>query len=187
MSSLKMFYYDTNIKDVSFKAEALTISAFKNIWDRDESENKEQAKGELAFCYFVVSMSPANPYREYSKKERIKNVIEDLYKKNPINVTDPYIIDAIEQMKKYESSAEKNFLRTAFNSLDNLREYLETVDLGERDNNDRLVHNPKQYNDILNSAASTLEALQKSKLMVDKAEIDLSNKIRGEGKEEYDI
>lgn len=54
--------------------EALTIQAFKNIWDRDTSTTKEVAVEELAYVYFMEHFdSMFNRYDKATKESIVAN------------------------------------------------------------------------------------------------------------------
>lgn len=56
---MKLFKYEGY--EVKVAPEALTLTPFKKIWNRDKSKSKEQAMQELAFLYFYCD--PRSDYQ----------------------------------------------------------------------------------------------------------------------------
>lgn len=180
----KFMIYDKSEQKLKFSPLALTIKAFKDLWDRDNSEDKEVAISELSFCYFAVSMSPDNPYRETDRENRIEQIIEDLYEGSEINAEDPLILGAVEKMKDLDKSVEKELLRTANSSAYKLINFLNSADLEATDKNERPVHDAKKYKSMLDDMSSTVKSLKELKEMVEEGEAEGSN-LRGGDKPEF--
>jgi len=70
---MKLFKYDNYRVTVS--EEALTLKAFKAVWDRDKSKDKSTALKELSLLYFYC-----DPRSEFmyivDDKERLEKVVQ---------------------------------------------------------------------------------------------------------------
>lgn len=182
----KLINYDNKEQKLIFSPYALTLKAFKKIWDRDSSEDKGQAISDLSFCYFVTSMSSENPYREVKKSERIQQILNDLYSDDELNPTDPVILEAVDQMNQLDKSIEKSLLRTAYNGLYELKDFLEKADLSLLDKNDRPVHDAKKYKSMLDDMASSVKNMKELKELVEDGEKESSD-LRGGDKPEFNL
>ena len=184
--SNKFVYYDKSTNMLKFSDLALGIKAFRILHDRDKSEAKEKALSELTFCYFVTSMSKDNPYRNEPAEKRIDRVIEDLYEGENILIEDKDLHNAVTQMKKYNTSIEKNLLNTSLKGAEKLRKFIDDTDLNEVDANRRLVHDAVKYKKILDELLNTVKTLKEVKQMVDDGEEEGSS-LRGGLRPEFDL
>ena len=62
--------------------ETLLISPFKEIWERDESEDKETAIKEFTFIELMSCKKKSNPYAGYSDEIRKDKLKEFLFGKD---------------------------------------------------------------------------------------------------------
>jgi len=172
---------------IEFDDKLLGVDAFFQIWDRDESENKEMAIKEISFVYFITSMNPDNSFREYHKNERVK-VVADLVFGYSVDYRDDKVINnAVNSMITLDKSHTKEFLRDIINNIGKLRNFLTAVDLDERDLNGKLIHNPKQYSDILSKQTELLKSLKGAIDMVDEESNLSENKLRGDVRKELEF
>lgn len=70
---MKLFKYEGF--RVVISEEAMTLKPFKEIWNRDKSENKATAINELAFIYFYSD--PRSDYQYITTSEDRKNAIKE--------------------------------------------------------------------------------------------------------------
>jgi hypothetical protein len=172
---------------VVYSEKVMGISAFFKLWNRDTTDDKEQALNEITFIYFIVSMNKDNPFRDYGRVERVKAASDACFGTQIDYKKDAVMTDAISTMLNLEKSATKDYLRDTISNIDKLRKFLTGVNLDERDANNKLIHNPKQYSDILKSQTDLLKGLKEALRMVDEEEDDEETKIRGGAKRELDI
>lgn len=70
---MKLFKYEGY--KVVISEEALSLKVFKQIWNRDKSNNKDRALSELSYVYFMVD--PRSDYQYIiDEEERSKAIIE---------------------------------------------------------------------------------------------------------------
>jgi len=79
--------------------EALLITPYKEIWERDTSKGKENAIKEFSYIEFMVSKLATNPYKGYSDDIRGKVIIKDTFKGIDWK-PDKLIIDGIDRFEK---------------------------------------------------------------------------------------
>lgn len=182
----KLLYIDDK-GELKITEYGLAIREFSDIWNRDKSENRGKAIKDISFCWFCISMSSNNPYREYNRKERIERVMDAVYGGAIDYASDALLVKAVERMREFDKSLAKDFLRTTINSLYKEKEFLSGANLDERDGNGKLIHNIKQYNDLVKGMADTLKSLSELTKMIENDELNYQSKIRGDGRREFDL
>ncbi len=173
--------------NVNYDNNILGFEAFLNLWQRDKTTNKEEAIKEIAFVYFITSMNSDNQFREYGSTERIEVVSKIIFGKQVDYSKDEVISRAIETMLELDKSFAKDFLRSTIGRVDKLKSHLDDIDLDERDNNGKLIHNAKQYHDILVKQIDLIKSLKEAVKMVDSEDVSEDGKIRGDARRELDI
>jgi len=173
--------------NVAYDNKLLTFDAFLTLWQRDKTPNKEEAIKEISFVYLITSMNEDNQFREYGSAERIRVVSKVVFGKQVDYSKDADISKAIETMLELDKSFSKDYLRSTIGRVDKLKSHLDDIDLNERDNNGKLVHNAKQYHDILVKQIDLIKSLKEAIKMVDSEGIDSDAKIRGNARRELDI
>lgn len=110
-------------------AEALMIPEFAALWKRDKNKNKDNAKTEIAYIYFILDFK--SPYLAYSNEERESVIKKDLFK-NENWKPDKEISDAMHKYTEMMETPVTRMLKSAFKGVDKLQEFLDNVDLDER-------------------------------------------------------
>jgi len=171
---------------VSISPEALQINAFKAIWERDMSETKEKANAQLAFTYFMVSAHPDNPYRALSKEERLIELNNDI---KYIENSDSLLLEVLNKYQEIENrkSITLSYIRTNIHALGKLKNLMDNLDIEERDGNNKLLHDPKTFNALINDTAKTVVVLSDLEKRFMQEELESSVRIKGDAREEYDI
>lgn len=135
-------------------AEALMIHPFSEIWERDtETPQKHLALQEFAYIEFMTSQLNDNPYRDYPKDRKVKAIIQGVFRGNEDWVPDPLVREGIEFMKHMQSegSDDYDFLMSALNARDKLKDFLDDFDPNERGNEGKggLLLKPKDITSAL--------------------------------------
>jgi len=157
--------------------ETLLISPFKDIWERDTSENKEVAIAELTYIEFVSSMHASNPYRQYPEEEKPAKVKKECVP-DPDWQPDELIALAIAKIEQFqkEGSSTYNYYMSAKFAIEKMQTFYMNFDLTEV--------NPKTLNpiykpkDITNAVADTEKVLANLKGLEKKVEEELYEKTR---------
>lgn len=155
--------------------EGALIHEFKEIIDRDDSKNKEVASKELAFIYYIVDWE--SPFADRGEEKRRELAAKSLFDEDW--EPDEAIEAGIEKYKELYSNDYTKMLDAARTGARKLRKYFETVDLNERDHNDKLVHRVSDLTRNLKEVGSIIEGLQDLEELIKKNQTK-SNQNRGD-------
>lgn len=169
---MRLFKYEGY--NIEISEEAYCIKAFRDIWDRDTSKSKTQAKLELGYVYFME-----DPRSDYlfivDEKERSKQIIEQegLGKWK----SDKLIDEARKIYASFKSSSAllAEDLRIA---IDKLRESLKTIDLSTLDDKGKPIYTLDSYARAIKQSTDLVVSLDAAEKAIAK-EITQSDKVRG--------
>jgi len=170
---------------LEFSEYALSIQAIKNLWDRDTSVGKEVAYKELSFIVLATDLSKHNPYREYSKEERVRELINKIFG-GSFDLGDKLFLEALKYVKESNRSMAKEHLSNAIEALNNISSYLKSVNLTQTDESGRPIHNVKQFQEVAQRTAKDVQNLIALKRIVDDEDKEQTS-IRAGGDEEMDL
>lgn len=158
---IKLFKYE-NFR-VKISEEALTLKPFKIIWNRDKSKEKDKAISELSYIYFFAD--PRSDYQLYLDEEERSETIKRDLGLNDKWKPDKDLKRAIEFYKSFKPLSSLLLEDTRI-LVDNLRNYLRTTDLSERDDKGKPIYTPniitatvKQIPDLIKSLDEAEKAL----------------------------
>ena len=136
---------------ISINPATLAIAEFRAIYERDTTDTRRRAWLELSAIFFMTSMSSGNPYKGYPKEDRISEINMEIFQgEAPFDLQDPEIEKALLKALELDKlSIARDALRTAINGTHKLKMYLDSLKLDERDNQNKPVHNMKQYQETL--------------------------------------
>lgn len=165
--------------------EALMISPFKDLWERDNSKGKEIALKEFAFIEFTVSLLASNPYKGYSESIRGEIVIKDLFKEEwkPDNL----VVEGQKKLDKFQTEGSQSYslYKSSIKAKDNLVEFLENIDLNSKNYKTGLpIYKPKELTSALldvDKVTTSLDALKK------KVEEELFESTKTKGQKEISV
>lgn len=122
--------------------ETLEISPFKEIWERDESPNKETARAEFKYIEFMTSVLKTNPYKGYDDKRKEEEVRLSVGF-SPKRRIDKLMKDAMQAIREFQIGASENYqyYLSAKRAVDKMRIFNNTFDL--------TAVNPKTLNLLL--------------------------------------
>lgn len=150
---------------VVISPEALSIKCFKDIYDRDESEKKEIAMGELSFIYFY-----SDPRSDYayiiSNEAREAEIVKALGLPDEWKM-DEKIKTAIEYYESFKPMSAM-LLDDAYYMISKLRERMRTVDYDERDDKGKPVYTFESVTKTINQIPALVENLSKAMERVNK-------------------
>lgn len=129
---------------------ALIIEPFKSIWNNDPDPAKGEAIRAFSFIELCCSPKKSNPYWGYDEDVRYQVLKEELYGDRAYQLPG-LVIDGI---TKYEnllnnSSPSYSILRSALSAAEQLKAYLNNIDLGARTNSGAAVYKPKDVTTAL--------------------------------------
>ena len=108
---MELFYIKENM--VFPTPQALNINVFRNIWEKDKSEKKEQALMEMAFVEFMCSYKKSNPFIGYTdlveREHKILQAFSSMRNNEPIESPkeEQHVIAAMEFYEQYSRGSNK--------------------------------------------------------------------------------
>lgn len=167
-------------KRVSPTVETLMTPPFKEIWERDDSPNKEVAKQELTYVEFVTSMKKTNPYAGYPEDRKPQKIKEDIMH-DPDWVPDALVRSAINKVRKFqdEASLTYSYYMSAKSGAEKMIDFFNNFDMSEVNQKTmNPVYKPRDITSALNDTAKVLENLNSLK---EKVEQELFESTRKKG------
>tara|TARA_R110002051_G_scaffold240975_1_gene301349 strand:+ start:1899 stop:2447 length:549 start_codon:yes stop_codon:yes gene_type:complete len=151
---------------VIISPEAIVIPEFKQLWERDLSENKEKAIKELSFIYFTCDYK--SPYLASMGTDRVRIVVSKDFMKDAKYKPDDAVEEAIKKYKGLQFTPSMRLLEASIATIYNLTDYLENVDLQERDKNGKPIYKPTDVTNSLKSIGGIVESLNKVRHQVER-------------------
>ncbi len=134
--------------------EALLLSPFKDIWERDETPKKAFAMREFAYIEFMTSQLKENMFRNYPEDKKEKAIVKALFKEQEETWSPcPLVQEGLEFVIHFqeEGSDDYEFLQTAILTRKKLSNFLNTFELNQRSNEGKgpLLLKPKDVTNAL--------------------------------------
>ena len=165
--------FDYKERNVIVSPEALLIPEFEEIYKRDKSKDKAKAIKELSYIYFISDYK--SPYISSLSPDALKRTIGKDFMKDEDYEPDSKILAAID---KYKSML---LLNASLQTVHNLTDYLQNIDLQERDKNDKPIYKPSDVTNSLKNIGGIVDSLNKVRANVEK-EIQEAATLRGQRK-----
>jgi hypothetical protein len=160
--------------------EALTIQVFKKIWTRDKKKSKQTAFNEFSFIYFFCDYK--SDFADImDEEEREKAIVESVIGPNSKWKPDAIVKQAMDFYIERSSTVTSVMLDDAKSAISKLSKFLRNINLEERDEKNRLIHNPKTIAGMIGEMSSIAENASKLEQKV-KKELEEENNIRGNRK-----
>ena len=175
-----MFEYNNG--EVEFDPILLTIPVFKKIFKRDRSYKKEQSKKEIALVYFLCDFK-SDFYNIINEEERLKEIIKVLELPDDFKI-DPDLQKCIDFYKKRQETVSMKLLEGAMIAVDKIDKFFRNLDLNEKDENNKPVHNIAQISNTLNKLSDTVKTIKELQDIVKKELIE-KTRARGGGEIGY--
>jgi hypothetical protein len=142
--------------------EALLISPFKEIWERDPSPRHDVAMQEFAYIEFMVSPRKSNPFRDYPIAVKSDKIIPRVFRNQLDWSPDGLVVRGIEVYNEFmhEASVSMEFLDAALGAADTVIEFLKNFDLNERTRSGMPVYKPKDITSALSDARDVIKTLE---------------------------
>ncbi len=148
---------------VEFSPQLLAIKEFNDLWE-DRLPDSDKAFKEMALIFFFVDMR--SPYIIHDEENRwteiLQDVMPDIKKWEP----DSLIDDCIIKYRELTRTPSTDAYESALDSQREINKFLRGVDLNERDDKGKLVHNVKQIQDMQKAIPATIKSLQDAKRLV---------------------
>ena len=139
----------------------LGIEPFKKIWERDKSEKKDKAMKDFTFIEYYTSPKITNPFRDIEESKREKKIIENIRMLKDYK-PDKLVWEGVKKYKEmlFEWSISYRLYLAAKKAVENLRVFLENVDLNERNDKGVPIYKPKDVTTALNDISKIVDNLQ---------------------------
>jgi len=166
-----------------FNPEARVIKEFRRIIERDkgskgdhDGRKKKRALLELAFIHYMcVYDSRYNMF--HVESERVEKIATDLGLPEGFKI-DSDIKLAIDRYKDLMETPAKSLYRKAIKGIEKVEDFIDAVNLNEKNSSGSYVFGPKQLQDTVKGIPDTIKALEEVEKLVRKEE---DNKFRKDG------
>ena len=142
---------------VTFSPQLLSIKEFKDLWEKRQPKF-QVALDEMAMIFFFVDVR--SPYMRIEEEDRWTEILLDVMPDNPKWKPDKYVNACMEKYKILSRTPSMDSLDSALMAQRKIDKFLQDVDLNERDDKGKLIHNVKQIQDMQKELPSTVKALQ---------------------------
>jgi len=175
-----LFVVENNIAKPN--TEVLLTSPFKEIWDRDYTEDKEQATKEFTFIEFMSSKKKTNPYAGYDDQMRFERLKELLFDESW--EMDELIESALIKIKDFQEEASETYqyYLSARIAAEKMRGFFR--DFSFSDVNERTGNPLYKPSDITRALNDTDKVLQNLNSMKEKVEQELFEQTKTRGNKE---
>ena len=156
--------FEFNGKQININPILLSIKEFEDIWKRDKDKDKFKALKEITYIYAMCSTEEDNIWIGYSDlNERSNVIINDIFGSKSTWVPDRLISTAIDKYKaRYPKGPAELLLETSLQSIMKVKDYLDTVDLSEKDDMGRPTNSPKIVLEMSTKAIQTYMEMEEA-------------------------
>lgn len=155
--------------------ETLLISPFKEIWERDLSQDKGTALKEFTYIELMSSKKRSNPYAGYEKEDRKKKLISMLFEPNW--TPDSLIELGLEKIHLFqtEASVTYSYYMAVLDGVEKMKAFFSALNLNERNSKNVPLYKP---NEIILAISNTDKVLQNLTSMKEKVEQELFDSVK---------
>lgn len=170
---MKLFKFESY--NLTISEEAMLLKPFKTIWKRDKNRDKEVAKQELGYIYFMED--PRSDYQIYidrnerDRQIRIGEGIKDTWK------PDKAVQEAMEFYSSFKSDSAA-LLEDMRIMVQKLREQLKEIDLTKEDDKGKPIYSIDSYTKIVTDLAKLTKVIDETEKAIAR-DIIQSDKVRG--------
>ena len=172
-----MDLFDLRDFKVTISPRALLIPEFRTLWDRDKSKDKDKALQELAYVYYLSDFK--SPYLLSLDMSIVSDTVAKDFMKDESYKPDQEVEEAISKYKELQITPSMRLLTASLTTVNRLTDYLEEVDLNERDDKNKPIYKPSDITNSRKSIGGIVESLTKVRDQVEK-EITKSGTLRGQ-------
>lgn len=148
---------------VTFSPQLLSIKEFKDLWEK-RLPDFQVALDELAMIFFFVDVR--SPYMRIEEEERLTEILLDIMPDNPKWKPDKYVNACMDKYKILSRTPSMDSLESVLKAQKKLDRLLDNIDLEERDNNRKPIHDPKKIQMMLKDMPNLIKALQDTQRLV---------------------
>ena len=160
--------------------ETLLISPFKEIWDRDLTEDKEIAIKEFTFIELMASKKKSNPYAGYSDEVRKQKLKEFLFGEESEWKVDAEVEAGLVKISEFqrEASPTYSYYISVLEATEKMKQFFTSFDINEVNDKGARVFKP---NEIVMAISNTDKLLQNLNSMKEKVEQELFEQTKTRG------
>lgn len=178
--------FTVEAKIVQPSIETLLISPFKEIWERDITEDKRYAIEDFAYMEFVTSVQKSNVYSGYSEDTKKEKVKKDIISREDWQ-EDALIIKGMVEIIKFqkEASVTYNYYMSAKIAAEKLQDFFNDFAMDAVNVKSGMpLYKPKDITTALNDTSKILENLN---TLRDKVDNELFEEIKSRAGKEISI
>jgi hypothetical protein len=172
---MKLFKYEGY--SIKIEPEALLLKPFKQIWERDKSENKERAMMELGYIYFFCDIR--SDYQYLVDEEERHSAIKESEGFPKSWKPDKMVLEAMEFYNSFKSSSVLLLEDTRY-SVYKLRQHLRKIDLDQLDDKGKPVYTLNSITSTIKQIPALIKDLEEAEKAIAKEAI-VAGKMRGSG------
>jgi len=169
--------FDLKNRRVTVAPQALWIPEFKDIWEADESDNKDIAMNELAYVYYIADYK--SPYLSALTPDLVAQTVAKDFMKDSNYEPNELVLKAIAKYKELKLTPSMLLLNASLKTVHNLIDYMENVDLQERDQHGKPLYKPNDVTGSLAKIGGIVDSINKVRSNVER-EIMTTATLRGQ-------
>jgi hypothetical protein len=159
--------------------EILLITPFKEIWERDETDGKENAVADFTYIEFMSSKKRSNPYAGYRDEDRHEKLKELLFDEEwePDELVEQALIKVAEFQT--EASPTYSYYLAVLKASEKMKDFFNSLDMEATNKRTGLpIYKPA---DITRAIVDTDKVLQNLNNMKEKVEQELFEQTKTKG------
>lgn len=147
------------LKDFSltFSPQALALKPFKDLWEADKSKDKHKAIMELSYVYFFADgrsdFIDILDLETRTEEIKISLSLPKDWKPSPL------VEAAIKFYLEREDTVANRLLQAGIKGAEKIADFINGIDLNERDDKGKMVHNTKQIQSTIEALPKTVKSL----------------------------
>lgn len=160
--------------------ETLLIEPFKTIWDRDESEDKENAMFEFKYIEFMMSQKKTNPFAGYPEEKRHIAILDNQEIQTDWQ-PDEQVKKGMDWFDEFQEEASEtyNYYKSVRAAAEKMQGFFNTFSIGER--NERTGNPIYKPRDITTAMSDTEKVLTNLDSIKKKVQEELFESTRKKG------
>lgn len=146
----------------------LMIDVFRRLWERDKTKGKDNASREFAYIEFLLSYKKDNPYAGYEESIKESKVRTGVFGANTEWEPDDLVLEAIAIYIDFRDKASPNLrlYLAALKAADELKNYLENIDMNERTRQGAMLLKPADVARALKEMSALMTSMETLKQKV---------------------
>lgn len=160
---MKLFEVVSNFPVVT--TECLMIPPFKEIWERDKSEDKKKAYGELQYIYFSTDFKSL--YLAFDKETREERLLEDFIKDKKWK-PDQLVLQGIKKYQEFQNTPTMRFLQANLEAMESMSDYFSNINWDEATPKGMPKYKLSEVSTAVKNAGGIIDNIEKLKAKVAK-------------------